>query len=128
MTKMMFKKNFKHHYFSGEFYFEIDVTDCKPNQLGLLLEAVTHLEKIGGGYNSGYGHISQLKFTLLHRIKTKKRTWDGDGYVIQTEQQEEILQHQIDAALEAWQNYLQNKSAYLLTHSSIAKEPVSLEV
>ena len=121
-------QNFKHHYFSGQFYFEIDVTASESDQLGLLLEAVTHLEKIGGGYNSGYGHISQLKFTLLFRFKTKKRTWDGDGYVIRTEQQEEVIQDKMDAAFVAWQQCLQNKSALAVPHSSRAKEPVFMEV
>lgn len=103
-------QNFKHHYVSGELQFELDVTSCQPQQLGLLLEAITQLEKIGGGYNIGYGHISRLKFSVVIRTITKKRSWEDDGFVITHDIVDESLQQELYEALTAWQHYLSKQT------------------
>lgn len=121
-------QNFKHHYFSGEFYFEIDVTKCEPQDLGLLIEAVTHLKKIGGGYNSGYGHIASLKFSLLQRSWTTKRTWDGDGFIVTHHKQENILQQEVENVLQAWQEYLASQGASIVNKNPTKKSLASIEV
>ncbi|MFW9856395.1 MAG: hypothetical protein ACFFFG_15185 [Candidatus Thorarchaeota archaeon] len=98
-------QDFSESYLSGTFAFEVDVTLCTPEQLGLLIEAGYQLEKLGRGYNSGYGHLYVRKFQL-HR-KTKKRVIKTvkEEFVVHEQVSEEPLNHEVPQALGAWAQY-----------------------
>jgi len=83
-------QDFGERYFSGAFSFEIDVTRCNNEQLGLLIEAVLNLEKLGRGYNSGYGHIQIKQLQLLERTEMRKLVWKGDYFRVEEEIAEKI--------------------------------------
>ncbi|MFX1476613.1 MAG: hypothetical protein ACFFCI_00645 [Promethearchaeota archaeon] len=95
-------------YFSGHFTFEIDVSQCSRKQLGLLIRSILALEKLGRGFNAGYGHVEVKKFQLLKRIKKKIPIFDGESFVIKTEISEESLDKEVIEALEEWDKYVSN--------------------
>ncbi|MFW9916440.1 MAG: hypothetical protein ACFFGZ_12615 [Candidatus Thorarchaeota archaeon] len=98
-------QDFGEQYFSGEIIFEIDVSLCSPLQLGFLMQAVMGLERLGRGYNTGYGHIEVLEFQLLQRMVKKIPTWNGNTFQVTKEIQEESLKKEAEDALQEWDNY-----------------------
>ena len=87
------------------FTFEIDVSQCSRKQLGLLLRSILALEKLGRGFNAGYGHVEVKKFQLLKREKKKILVFDGESFVIKTEIAEKSLEKEVTEALEDWDTY-----------------------
>ena len=93
-------------YFSGHFTFEIDVSQCSRKHIGLLIRSILALEKLGRGFNAGYGHVEVKKFQLLKRNKKKIPVFDGESFVIKTEISEESLEKEVNEALEDWAKYV----------------------
>ncbi|MFW9854178.1 MAG: hypothetical protein ACFFFG_03930 [Candidatus Thorarchaeota archaeon] len=60
-------QDFKERYFSGYFNFEIDVTHCSPQQIGLVIEGAVAFDRLGRGFNTGYGRVEVKKLQLLKR-------------------------------------------------------------
>ncbi len=103
-------QDFGERYFSGEFYFEIDVTQCEKSQLGMLIEAIMNLHKLGGGFNSGYGHIRIQKFQLLYRSIARNPEWDGDGFIVKETVKEKVRKKEVLTSLKSWKEYLKESS------------------
>ncbi|MFW9904680.1 MAG: hypothetical protein ACFFFH_10130 [Candidatus Thorarchaeota archaeon] len=101
-------QDFKERYFSGNFEFEIDVTNCSPPQIGLLIEAIMNLEQYGRGFNSGYGKIKVKKFQLLERFVMRYPNWNDESFEIQEKIQEKSLKQEVLDSLEAWKNVYNN--------------------
>ena len=98
-------QNFNERYFSGYFFFEMDLTKCSPVQIGVIIEGAMNFDRLGRGYNSGYGHIEVKKLQLLKRKIDKKPVIAEDGsFIIQKEVKEESLERQFEQSLEAWRN------------------------
>jgi hypothetical protein len=95
-------QDFSERYFSGEFSYEIDVTRCNPVQIGLLLEAVINLQKLGRGFNSGYGRIQVVKFQLLERTITRVPEWEKNCFVVKEVIEEVSLKHDVLDAMQSW--------------------------
>ncbi len=100
-------QNFVERYFSGKFNFEIDVTECTPSQLGLIIKGAMVIDRLGGGFNSGYGHVEVKKIKLLERSIEKVPKWsEDDSFVIEKKVNEKPLKKDFIEALEAWNNVL----------------------
>lgn len=99
-------QDFGERYFSGEFAFEIDVTRCSPNQVGLLIQAILALQRFGRGYNAGYGHLKVLKFQLLKQNIQRVPVWINDFFMVIEDIAEESLKDESLDALQAWEDYL----------------------
>ena len=99
-------QNFKERYFSGVFEFEIEVTDCTSEELGLLIETVVNLKKIGRGYNTGYGDLNVIHFQLVQRTTSRSPQWnDEEHFVVHEDILETPLKEKVEAALNTWQKY-----------------------
>jgi CRISPR/Cas system CSM-associated protein Csm3 (group 7 of RAMP superfamily) len=99
-------QDFGERYFSGEFTFEIDVTRCTSEQIGLLIESVINLQKLGRGYNAGYGRVQIKRFQLLERTIKRVPEWQEDNFIVKEEFNEISLKNEVVEALEAWNAYV----------------------
>lgn len=99
-------QDFGERYFSGEFTFEIDVTRCTSEQIGLLIESVINLQKLGRGYNAGYGRIRIKRFQLLERTIKRVPEWQEDNFIVKEVFQESSLKNEVLEAMEAWNAYI----------------------
>jgi CRISPR/Cas system CSM-associated protein Csm3 (group 7 of RAMP superfamily) len=99
-------QDFGERYFSGEFSFEINVTRCDKKQLGLLIESIMNLQKLGGGYNSGYGRIEVKRFHLLERSIKRFPEWKDNSFIVKEEVQEKSQKRPVLDAIEKWNEYL----------------------
>ncbi|MFX0094138.1 MAG: RAMP superfamily CRISPR-associated protein [Candidatus Hodarchaeota archaeon] len=110
---MAFKGNplqdFSEAYFSGEFSFEMEVSQCSPAQLGLLITAAYNLERLGRGFSAGYGQLKVVKIQLLQRHLKRQLDWQGDSFVVKEKITEESLKEEVEEALVAWDQYLEEK-------------------
>ncbi|PWI47914.1 hypothetical protein CEE45_09065 [Candidatus Heimdallarchaeota archaeon B3_Heim] len=98
-------QDFSERYFSGNFHFEIDVTSCTPLQLGLIIEGAMNFDRLGRGYNTGYGHVQVNKIQLLKRTVTRTPVMDENGcFIVQNQITEESRNKHFQNALEVWQN------------------------
>lgn len=102
-------QDFGERYFSGEFSFEIDVTQCKPKQIGLLIQSVMNMKKLGRGFNSGYGRIQIKQFQLLHRSITRVPEWKENGFMVKEEIIENSVKKEVLDAIQEWELYLQEE-------------------
>lgn len=101
-------QDFGERYFAGDFEFEIDVTECDPSELGLLIESVMYLQKLGRGYNSGYAEIIVKSMTLVDRSIRRQPKWlTTNEFVIEEQVTEKRLPKKVIHALEEWQNFLE---------------------
>jgi hypothetical protein len=99
-------QNFTEKYASGVFTCEIDVTPLNKPELGLVIEGAMRMERLGGGFNAGYGRIAVTKFQLIRRSKEwKKRLVDG-WFEVSEEVTEEPLNQEVKLALQAWEDYV----------------------
>ncbi len=103
-------QDFGERYFSGEFEFEINVSLCSPEEIGLLIEVVMNFQKIGRGFNSGYGRVKVLKFQLKERKTNRIPVWDeSDSFILKEEIIENASKEEVWEALEAWKQYLRGE-------------------
>ncbi|MFX0061969.1 MAG: RAMP superfamily CRISPR-associated protein [Candidatus Hermodarchaeota archaeon] len=99
-------QDFEERYFSGTFSFEIDVSRCTDEQLGLLVQSVMNLQRIGRGYNTGYGRVKVNHFQLMERTINRMPVWTDDCFLVKEEMHEISLKNEVLNALEAWQHYV----------------------
>ncbi|MFX1534455.1 MAG: RAMP superfamily CRISPR-associated protein [Promethearchaeota archaeon] len=99
-------QDFKERYFSGEFTFEIDVTQLNTVERGLIIKSVIAIERLGRGFNAGYGHVKIQEFQLLKRVIRRTTEWTDDKFTVKEEITEESLKQEVLEAMEAWQQYL----------------------
>lgn len=105
-------QDFGERYFSGEFFFEIDVTLLSQEQVGLLLEAILRLRKLGRGFNSGYGRIKVLEFQLTEREVSIVPVLNGKKRFTVKEEIEELpLGEEVHSSLEAWKGYINDHTS-----------------
>ncbi len=100
-------QDFGERYFSGHFSFEINVTRCSSTQIGLLIEAIMNIEKMGRGYNSGYGHVLVEAFQLLNRTIERKPIFETDSgeFKIQQIIDNQPLKQEVKDAMKGWEKY-----------------------
>jgi len=98
-------QDFGERYFSGYFTFEIDVTRCNNIQLGLLIDAIVNLEKLGQGFNTGYGRVKIKQFQLLERSVSRTPVWKEDSFLVEENVVEKSLKAEVVDAMEAWTQY-----------------------
>ncbi|MFX0064837.1 MAG: RAMP superfamily CRISPR-associated protein [Candidatus Hermodarchaeota archaeon] len=105
-------QDFKERYMSGEFEFEVDLTDCDPTQRGMLVEAVRSIKKLGRGYNTGYSRMKILDFCLVERsIEEKVVKGENGRFNVVEEVNEKIMEKELLDAMEAWKKYVLDASA-----------------
>ncbi len=98
-------QNFGEQSFSGYFSFEIDVSHLNSLQLGFILQCVVGLEKIGRGFNAGYGRLEVQEFELLQRKVHKKVEWNGSRFKVLQDVKEESLKEEVESAMQEWEKY-----------------------
>jgi hypothetical protein len=76
-------QDFKERYFSGEFTFEIDVTKLDDGELRFITLAAINMNRLGRGYNTGYGKLDILDIQLVDRETTRKPVWNGNSFKIE---------------------------------------------
>ncbi|MFX0172506.1 MAG: hypothetical protein ACFE9L_11345 [Candidatus Hodarchaeota archaeon] len=98
-------QDFKERYFSGYFNFEIDVTHCSPEQIGLIIDGAMHFDRLGRGFNSGYGHVIVNEIKLLKRTVTLSPVLGKNGsFKIEKKITEESQEKLFQNSFEAWKN------------------------
>ena len=66
-----------------------------------------YLQKLGGGYNSGYAEIIVKNFELVERSVSRKPKWlTTNEFAIEEEVIEEPIPKEVTHALEKWQRFL----------------------
>ena len=100
-------QDFGERYFSGYFSFEIDVTNCLSKHIGLLIESIINIDKLGRGYNAGYGHVKVLSLQFIKRVITKSLVWQNNNFEIQEGREETILKDEVISALNDWKAYVE---------------------
>ena len=100
-------QDYGERYFAGEFEFEIDVSKCTAEETGMIIEAVMYMQKLGRGYNTGYGElqIKNLNLVKVNTIREPKITENND-FTIEEQLKEEAIPGEFIEALTAWNNYL----------------------
>ncbi|MFX0092117.1 MAG: RAMP superfamily CRISPR-associated protein [Candidatus Hodarchaeota archaeon] len=99
-------QDFKEKYFSGEFTFELDVTKLNATERGLIIDSLMVLEKLGRGFNAGYGLVKVQEFQLVKRVVKRVPVMEGDKFIIHEDIAEEPLTKEVFEAMEAWEQYL----------------------
>jgi hypothetical protein len=103
-------QDFGERYFSGEFQFEIDATECSPLELGLVIESVMYLNKLGRGFNAGYAELEVKKLSLILKNISRCPKWvESNEFLIEEKVIENALPEEVTQALLEWQNYLIEK-------------------
>lgn len=98
-------QDFNERYFSGYFTFEVDLSQCSLEQIGVIIEGAMNFDRLGRGYNTGYGHIEVKKLQLLKRTTTKNPVIADDGsFIIKREIKEVTLEKMFQQSLEVWRN------------------------
>jgi hypothetical protein len=98
-------QDFNERYFSGYFTFEVDLSQCSQKQIGLIIEGAMNFDRLGRGYNTGYGHIEVKKLHLLKRTIIMNPVIAEDGsFIIKREIKEEALEMMFQQSLEVWRN------------------------
>ncbi|MFW9992229.1 MAG: RAMP superfamily CRISPR-associated protein [Candidatus Odinarchaeota archaeon] len=85
-------QDFKERYFSGEFSFEIDVTKLDDGELRFLTLAAMNMNRLGRGYNAGYGKLDILDIQLVDRETTRKPVWNGNRFKIEEITVEKVVE------------------------------------
>ncbi len=100
-------QDFGERYLAGEFEFEIDITKCTPEEMGMIIEATMYMHKLGGGYNAGYAEL-QIKGLDLVKSTTNRqpKITDQNSFTIEEEIDEEKLPEEFTNALTAWKKHL----------------------
>ena len=100
-------QDFGERYFSGYFSFEIDVTNCELQHIGLLIESIINLDKLGRGYNAGYGHVKVMSLQFIKRILKKSLLWQENIFVVQEIKEDIILKDEVASAMNEWKTYVE---------------------
>lgn len=97
-------QDFQERYISGRIIFEIKVSQCRPEEVGLLFHALIGLKRVGGGYNSGYGHVNVEKIAYVERtiVKTPKYSKKEKAFVMETATKEKSLEQELRRSMTAW--------------------------
>jgi hypothetical protein len=102
-------QNFSERYFAGDFEFEIDVSKCAAEEIGMIIEAVIYMQKLGGGYNSGYGKLRVKNLKLVKSEITRKPIITrNEDFIIKEQIIEEAIPREFTESLKAWNKYLTN--------------------
>lgn len=104
-------QDFGERYFSGNFTFEIDVSKCNKAQLGMIIDAVMNLHKLGRGFNSGYGRIHINRFQLLIRNISVFPEWQEDCFVVKEEIKENPVKQDVIKALQIWRQHVKEEAS-----------------
>jgi hypothetical protein len=99
-------QDFRERFLSGYVPIEVIVTKCKPYQLGFVIQSLLGVEKIGRGYNAGYGKVELQEFQLLQRNISRKSEWKDNKFQVIEEITEVSLKDEVEEALQAWNDYL----------------------
>ena len=100
-------QDFGERYFAGEFEFEIDVSKCTKEETGMIIEAVMYMQKLGRGYNAGYGEVEIVSIKLVkEKTIRKSEVSTGGEFMIEEKREEEAIPGEFSDALIAWKNYL----------------------
>ncbi|MFX0094176.1 MAG: hypothetical protein ACFFBD_20730, partial [Candidatus Hodarchaeota archaeon] len=91
-------QDFGEKYFSGHFTFEINVSRCTAEQLGLLIQSVLRIEKLGRGYNAGYGRIEVKAIQLVDRQITRSLVWNDTKFQVVKQVTEDPLEQEVREA------------------------------
>jgi hypothetical protein len=99
-------QDFKERFLSGYLTCEIIVTKCQPYQLGFVIQCALGLERLGRGYNAGYGRVEVQDFQLVDRTISRIPKWDKDRFEVTEEIKDVSLQVEVEEALQAFDDYL----------------------
>ena len=66
-----------------------------------------NLQKLGRGFNSGYGRIQVMRFQLLIRSITRGSEWEGESFIVKEKVSETPEKEAVLTALDAWNQYCQ---------------------
>ncbi|MFQ5979750.1 MAG: hypothetical protein ACE5OZ_16595 [Candidatus Heimdallarchaeota archaeon] len=111
-------QEFREGYFDGDFILRIDVTQCRPEQIGALAEALFRAEELGGGKTAGYGQIA-IDLVELCAIEEKRHIESTEhGLEKRVTKKEQNLGAKLQEAYAAW-------GAYKEAHRTICKEELT---
>ena len=83
------------------------MTNCLSLHIGLLFECIINIDKLGRGYNAGYGHVKVLSLQFIKRVITKSLVWQNNNFEIQEGREEIILKDEVISALNDWKAYVE---------------------
>ncbi|MHA2333463.1 MAG: RAMP superfamily CRISPR-associated protein [Candidatus Hodarchaeales archaeon] len=99
-------QDFGERYFSGEFEFEINVTKTSNEERGLLIESIISMEKLGRGFNAGYGHLKVVNFQLLKKNVIRTVEWEENKFIVKEKINEESLRDEVTEAMQEWERWI----------------------
>lgn len=77
--------------------------------MGVIINAVMKLHKLGRGSNSGYGRIHIKRFQLLKRYTKIFPEWKEDSFIVKEEIEEKFVKQDVIKALQAWFEYVEEE-------------------
>ena len=109
-AKQKTMQDFGERYFSGQFYFEINVTRCQLAQLGSIIQAVSsQLHRLGRGYTAGYRHIEVQEMQLLTRKTSTALVPTGESFKVQKVFEDKPIPQLVNQAIKAWNSFLEQQ-------------------
>jgi len=105
-------QDFSERYFSGEFEFEIDVSECTAEETGMIIEGVMYMYRLGRGHNTGYGELKIKKMKLVKMVTIREPKISGkEEFTIKEHVREEAIPGEFTEALTAWKKCLKGIKA-----------------
>jgi CRISPR/Cas system CSM-associated protein Csm3 (group 7 of RAMP superfamily) len=98
-------QDFREGYFDGEFVISIEVTHCRPEQIGALAEALFRAEELGRSKTTGYGKITIDRVELVEVTQQRQIVKTENGLEKQIKSQQHNLGMQLHEAYAAWEAY-----------------------
>ena len=83
------------------------MTNCLPRHIGLLIESAINLDKLGRGYNAGYGHVKVISLQLIKRTSKKTLLWQENNFIVQEGKKEIILKDEVITTMNEWKAYVE---------------------
>jgi hypothetical protein len=96
-------QDFREGYFDGDFVISIEVTQCQPEQIGALAEALFRAEELGRGKTTGYGKITIDRVELVEVTQHRQIVKTEKGLEKQITTQEQRRETQLHEAYAAWE-------------------------
>lgn len=98
-------QDFREGYFDGEFVITIEVTQCRPEQIGALAEALFRAEELGRGKTTGYGKITIDRVELVEVKQHRQIVKTENGLEKQVKIQTQKRETQLHEAYTDWEAY-----------------------
>jgi hypothetical protein len=64
------------------------------------------MEKLGRGFNAGYGHLKVVNFQLLKKNVIRTVEWEENKFIVKEKINEESLRDEVTEAMQEWERWI----------------------